>query len=45
MDECSYTQPLPYLYPNRGYDEATYWIGFTTTQFMPHVLVTENIRI
>ena len=45
MNVCSYTQPWPYLYPNRRHNEATYWIEFTTTQFMPRVLVTENIRI
>ena len=45
MDECSYMQPWSYFYPNRKYNEATYWIGFTTTQFMPRVQLTENIRI
>ena len=47
MDECSYMHPWPYLYTNRRYDnfEATYWIEFTTTQFMPCVVVTENIKI
>ena len=45
MAECSYMQLWPYIYPNRRYDKATYWNGFITTQFMPHILVTENIRI
>ena len=44
MDESSYMQLWPYLYLNRRYDKVTYWIGFTTTQFMPSLLVTENIR-
>ena len=29
MAECSYTHLWPYTYPNRRYDEATYWNGFT----------------
>ena len=29
----------------RRYDEETFWIGFTTTQFTPHLPVIENIRI
>ena len=45
INECSYMQHWSYLYPNRRYNEATYWIGFTTTQLTPRVPATENIRI
>ena len=44
MNVVTYTQPWPYLYSNRRYDEVTYWIGFTI-QFRLQTMATENLRI
>ena len=45
MNVAIYNLGLTIISIEDTHDKATCWIGFTTTQFMPHVLVTENIRI
>ena len=45
MNVSMYIQLWPYPYPNKRFDEVIYWIGFTTTQLMPHALMTKYIRI